>query len=120
MLKTWSVYAVVKLVFSWYLNKAKCKLAHLYNDNINNLRDRDPPCQYPDEPARVPGARGHSPQEILGLQGNHRDPELRIRIRDPGSDAFLTPGSGIRNKFFSDPGSRISDPGSQTHIFETY
>jgi hypothetical protein len=34
-----------------------------------------------------------------------------------GSDAFLTPGpgSGIRNRFFS--GSRISDPGSQTHSF---
>jgi hypothetical protein len=33
---------------------------------------------------------------------------------DPGSDAFLTPGpgSGIRNRFFP-------DPGSQTHIFES-
>jgi hypothetical protein len=31
---------------------------------------------------------------------------------DPGSSAFLTPGSGIG--FF-----RISDPGSQTHIFES-
>ncbi len=39
---------------------------------------------------------------------------LRIRIRDPGLCAFLTPGSRI-----SDPGSRISDPGSQTHIFES-
>jgi hypothetical protein len=29
---------------------------------------------------------------------------------DPGSDAFLTPGSGIRNMFFPDPGSRIPDP----------
>jgi hypothetical protein len=43
---------------------------------------------------------------------------LRIRIRDPGSGAFLTPGSGIRNRFFSgsqssDLGSRISDPGSR-------
>ncbi len=27
---------------------------------------------------------------------------------DPGSGAFLTPGSGIRNRFFS--GSRIQDP----------
>jgi hypothetical protein len=25
---------------------------------------------------------------------------LQIRIRDPGSGAFLTPGSGIRNRFF--------------------
>jgi hypothetical protein len=32
---------------------------------------------------------------------------------DPGSGAFLTPGSGIRNGFFPDPGSRISDPGSR-------
>ncbi len=30
---------------------------------------------------------------------------------DPGSGAFLTPGSGIRNRFFP-------DPGSQTHVFE--
>jgi hypothetical protein len=30
-----------------------------------------------------------------------------LRIRDPGFGASLTPGSGIR----------ISDPGSQTHIF---
>ncbi len=34
---------------------------------------------------------------------------------DPGSGigAFLTPGSGIRNRFIPDPGSRISDPGSR-------
>ena len=37
---------------------------------------------------------------------------------DPGSGAFLTPGSGIRNRFFPVPGSRIPNPGSQTHIFE--
>ncbi len=29
---------------------------------------------------------------------------------DPESGAFLTPGSGIRNRFFPDPGSRIPDP----------
>jgi hypothetical protein len=31
---------------------------------------------------------------------------------DPGSGigAFLTPGSGIRNRFIPDPGSRIPDP----------
>jgi len=31
---------------------------------------------------------------------------------DPGSSAFLTPGpgSGIRNRFFLEPGSRIPDP----------
>jgi hypothetical protein len=28
---------------------------------------------------------------------------------DPGSGAFLTPGSGIRNRFFRDIGSRIPD-----------
>jgi hypothetical protein len=32
----------------------------------------------------------------------------------PGSGAFLTPGSGIRNRFFLDPGL-----GSQTHIFDS-
>jgi hypothetical protein len=31
---------------------------------------------------------------------------------DPGSGAFLTPGSGIRKK-------PIPDPGSQIHIFES-
>jgi hypothetical protein len=39
-------------------------------------------------------------------------------VADPGSGALLTPGSGIWNKFFPDPGSQISDPRSQTHIFE--
>jgi hypothetical protein len=37
-----------------------------------------------------------------------------LRIWDPGSGAFLTPGSGIRNRFIPDPGSRILDP---KHIF---
>jgi hypothetical protein len=29
---------------------------------------------------------------------------------DPGSDAFLTPGSGIWNRFFPDLGFQIPDP----------
>ncbi len=29
---------------------------------------------------------------------------------DPGCGPFLTPGSGIQNRFFSDPGSRIQNP----------
>ncbi len=35
-----------------------------------------------------------------------------VAVPDPGSGAFLTPGpgSGIRNRFFPDPGSRIPDP----------
>ncbi len=36
---------------------------------------------------------------------------ISVADPDPGSGAFLTPGSGIRNRFFP-------DPGSQTHIFE--
>jgi hypothetical protein len=32
---------------------------------------------------------------------------LRIRIRDPGSGTFLTPGSGIRNRIFRIPGPTI-------------
>ncbi len=31
-------------------------------------------------------------------------------VADLGSGAFLTPGSGIRNRFFPDPGSRIPNP----------
>ncbi len=53
--------------------RKKCNPAHLAYDNIKNLPDRDSLCQYPDEPASVPGAGGHSPQEILGLQGIHSD-----------------------------------------------
>jgi hypothetical protein len=36
--------------------------------------------------------------------------ENSVADPDPGSGAFLTPGSGIRNRFFPDPGSRIPDP----------
>jgi hypothetical protein len=35
---------------------------------------------------------------------------VKSSVADPGSGAFLTPGSGIRNRFFPDPGSRILDP----------
>jgi hypothetical protein len=38
---------------------------------------------------------------------------LRIRIRDPGLDTFLTPGSGIRDGRKSASGSGIQDPGSR-------
>jgi hypothetical protein len=40
---------------------------------------------------------------------------FKASVADPGSGAFLTPGpgSGIRNRFFPDPGSGISDPGSR-------
>ncbi len=39
------------------------------------------------------------------LMANHS-----VADPDPGSGAFLAPGSGIRNRFFPDPGSRIPDP----------
>ncbi len=45
--------------------------------------------------------------------GSHLGPAMRVisvADPDPGSGAFLTPGSGIRNRFFPDPGSRIPDP----------
>jgi hypothetical protein len=38
------------------------------------------------------------------------DPYPGSGIRDPGSGALLTPGSGIRNGFFPDRGSRIPNP----------
>ncbi len=44
---------------------------------------------------------------------------LRIWIRDPGSGAFLPPGSGIRNGFFLDPGSRIPTPYFE-ELFDNY
>jgi hypothetical protein len=45
---------------------------------------------------------------------------LRIRILDPGSGAFLTPGSGIRDPEWVFSGSRISDLGSQDHILKSF
>jgi hypothetical protein len=86
-------------------NKKKCNPSHLAHDNIKNLPDGDSPRQYPDESARVPGAGGHSPQEILGLQGIHRDlflsnlcsfnPSefflLKLLLRQPMSMILLNP-----------------------------
>ncbi len=48
------------------------------------------------------------------------EPLLKISVADPdpGSGAFLTPKSEIRNRFFPDPGSRIPDPRSQTNNFD--
>jgi len=52
---------------------------------------------------------------------------LRIRIRDPGLGAFLTPGSGIRDRRKSASGSGIRDelPGSyylelRNHFFAVF
>ena len=42
---------------------------------------------------------------LLGL-----DLHCSVADPDPGFGAFLTPGSGIRNRFFPDLGSRIPDP----------
>ncbi len=44
-------------------------------------------------------------QKVISKKTSVADP-------DPGSGAFLTPGSGIRNRFFP-------DPGSQTLTFES-
>ncbi len=41
-------------------------------------------------------------------------PVLRIRIRDPGLGAFLTPGSGMGESQHPDPGSGMNNP---DHIF---
>ncbi len=42
----------------------------------------------------------------------HENLGISVADSDPGSGAFLTPGpgSGIRNRFFPDPWSRIPDP----------
>jgi hypothetical protein len=42
-----------------------------------------------------------------------------LRIRDLGSGAFFTLGSGNQNRFFPDFGSWTPDPGTQTHIVES-
>ncbi len=41
-----------------------------------------------------------------------------VAYPDPGSGAFLTPGSGVGFFRIPDLGSRISNAGSQTHIWE--
>jgi hypothetical protein len=38
------------------------------------------------------------------------DLDYSVADPDPGSGAFLTPGSGIRNRFIPDLGSRIPNP----------
>jgi hypothetical protein len=50
--------------------------------------------------------------EISGKSAKSSYIVCSVADPEPGSDAFLTPGSGIRNRFFP-------DPGSQTHIFES-
>ena len=47
--------------------------------------------------------------------GNFGDVFSSVADPDPGSGigCFLIPGSGIRNRFFPDPGSRIPDLGSR-------
>ncbi len=48
--------------------------------------------------------------------GSRRTPSFTsVADPDPGSGAFLTPGSGIDCFRISDPGSRIPDPWSLTH-----
>jgi hypothetical protein len=46
----------------------------------------------------------------------HSWPVLRIRIRDPGSGAFLPPGSGIRIRDPDWSNGRIRDPGEVNKI----
>ncbi len=57
----------------------------------------------------------HSSKELLEQRVNSYSKHLHmsnVADPDPGSGAFLTPGSGTRNRFFP-------DPGSQTHTFES-
>jgi hypothetical protein len=70
----------------------------------------------------------HQGEQVLGREMENMSIEVlllpsgSVADPDPGSGigAFLTPGSGIQNRFFPDPGSRISDPGSQDHIFKSF
>ncbi len=45
--------------------------------------------------------------------------ETSVADPGPGSGAFLTPGSEIRDPEKTYSGSLIPDPGSQIHIFES-
>jgi hypothetical protein len=44
-------------------------------------------------------------------------PPSSVADPDPGSGAFLTPGFGIRNRFFPDPGSQIHNFESLLTVF---
>jgi hypothetical protein len=79
---------------------------------IQLLLDPDPHSHYESASRRAKSMRIWILQKD-DARCQYRYPALRIRIRDPGSGAFLTPGSGIRNRFFPDPGSRIPDLGSR-------
>ncbi len=50
------------------------------------------------------------------LKGNQNVTVLRMRIRDP---VLFDPWSGIRDKLFPDPGSKIPDSHSPTHNSES-
>jgi hypothetical protein len=54
------------------------------------------------------GIYGFAPE----FKGKNTVAPSSVADPDPGSGALLTPGSGIRNRFFPDPGSKI-------HIFES-
>ncbi len=53
-------------------------------------------------------------KSLRGGQKEHVRYWTSVADPDPGSGAFLTPRSLIRNRFWPDPGSRIPD-----HIFES-
>ncbi len=55
---------------------------------------------------------GQTDEQILAISKKGYPLQISVADPDPGFDAFLTPGSGIRNMFFP-------YPGSQTHIFES-
>jgi hypothetical protein len=61
------------------------------------------------DPAPAPTFQGVPDPE----KGPYSKMELSIviiSVADPGSGACLPQGSGIRDEFFPDPGSRIPDP----------
>ncbi len=54
--------------------------------------------------------------KITGLVWNNFILKFSVADPYPGSGAFLTPGSRIRNRFFPDPGTRIPNP----YFFESW
>ncbi len=69
-----------------------------------------------ENPLQVNVPRKQVPTQFRGKKSVfvESDPELlepySVADPDPGSGAFLTPGSSIHYRFFPDPGSRIPDP----------
>jgi hypothetical protein len=95
--------------FSFKNENFSCKILHFFTKTLDP--DLDPPWpKMPDPHWNQCGSTTLNCTYILGHLLCLGCYFYSVVDPDPGSGAFLTPGSGIRNRFFPDTGSRIPDP----------